>query len=238
MRQPSRGTCALCHGEHSKPAMARHLQTCLQQAGSEPQTGKQQPPRPTRVFHLVVEGRYLPMYWLHLEVIPGTTLATLDRFLRAIWLECCGHLSAFTIAGVRYVVDEGLIDGDWGWGPPRKNMQVRLEDVLSPGQSGEYEYDFGSTTALRIKMIAEREGARPEKAIQILARNSLPFIPCDLCGKPATMICTRCTYKGAGDLCEDCAKDHDCCEEMILLPVANSPRAGVCGYTGQHAPSY
>jgi hypothetical protein len=29
-----------------------------------------------------------------------------------------------------------------------------------------------------------------------------------------------------------CVKDHECGEEM-LLPMANSPRAGVCGYTGQ-----
>ena len=30
------------------------------------------------------------------------TLADLDDFLRAIWLECCGHLSEFTIGGTSY----------------------------------------------------------------------------------------------------------------------------------------
>jgi len=29
----------------------------------------------------------------------SATLAKLDDYLRAIWLECCGHLSKFTIGG-------------------------------------------------------------------------------------------------------------------------------------------
>ena len=38
----------------------------------------------------MVEGRDLPMYWMHLEVTASMTLATLDRFLRDTWLECWG----------------------------------------------------------------------------------------------------------------------------------------------------
>ena len=51
----------------------------------------------TRKLHLQVEGRYLPMYWMHLAVNASATLETLDQFLRAIWLECCGHLSALIL---------------------------------------------------------------------------------------------------------------------------------------------
>jgi len=29
----------------------------------------------------------------------SATLTKLDDYLRAIWLECCGHLSKFTIGG-------------------------------------------------------------------------------------------------------------------------------------------
>jgi hypothetical protein len=43
-----------------------------------------------------------------------------------------------------------------------------------------------------------------------------PLISCEVCGKPAT---------------EVCAGEHECGEEM-LLPVVNSPRVGMCGYTG------
>ena len=39
--------------------------------------------------------------------------------------------------------------------------------------------------------------------------------------------------EGGRWLCEDCAKTHECGEEM-LLPVCNSPRLGVCGYCGSN----
>ena len=110
-RQTSKGVCTFCHGEFSKSAMTRHLETCEQRANTEAKAGSRRKAQKIRTFHLVVEGRDLPMYWMHLEITPSTTLATLDRFLRATWLECCGHLSAFEIGGVRYAVDAGIDDG-------------------------------------------------------------------------------------------------------------------------------
>ena len=231
-RQISKGTCSFCHREFSKASMTRHLGTCEQRAAIQAEAGSHQKARQTRTFHLVVEGYRLPMYWMHLEVSAETTLATLDRFLRDTWLECCGHLSAFEIGGVRYTVDAGLYDWDTGG----KNMQVRLDKVLKPGQTCSYEYDFGSTTELTVKVISEQEVEAQKKAIQILARNNLPLVPCDVCGEPATTTCSQCVYEDKGYLCDACAKDHECGEEM-LLPMVNSPRAGVCGYTGQD-PAY
>jgi len=227
-RQISKGTCSFCHREFSKASMTRHLGTCEQRAAIQAEAGSHQKARQTRTFHLVVEGYRLPMYWMHLEVSAGTTLATLDRFLRDTWLECCGHLSAFEIGGVRYTVDAGLYD----WDTSGKNMQVRLDKVLNPGQTCSYEYDFGSTTELTVKVISEQEVEAQKKIIQILARNNLPLVPCDVCGGPATTTCSQCVYEDKGYLCDACAKDHECGEEM-LLPMVNSPRAGVCGYTGQ-----
>ncbi len=231
-RQTSKGTCSFCHREFSKVSMTRHLEACEQRAAIQAEAGSHQKARQTRTFHLVVAGYRLPMYWMHLEVSAGTTLATLDRFLRDTWLECCGHLSAFEIGGVRYTVDAGLYDWDTGG----KNMQVRLDKVLKPGQTCSYEYDFGSTTELTLKVISEQEVEAQKKAIQILARNNLPLVPCDVCGEPATTTCSQCVYEDKGCLCDACAKDHECGEEM-LLPMVNSPRAGVCGYTGQD-PAY
>jgi hypothetical protein len=34
-------------------------------------------------------------------------------------------------------------------------------------------------------------------------------------------------------VCSDHARDHACGEEESLMPVVNSPRMGVCGYTGE-----
>ncbi len=227
-RQTSKGVCTFCHRELSKSAMTRHLETCEQRASTEAKAGDRWNVQKIRTFHLVVEGRDLPMYWMHLDVTASTTLATLDRFLRATWLECCGHLSAFEIGGVRYAVSAG-VDDDWDMG--EKSMRVRLDKVLSPGQTCSYEYDYGTTTELKLKVISEREVEARGKAIQVLARNTPPVILCEECGKPATNICSQCIFDEKGWLCDDCAQEHECGEEM-LLPVVNSPRVGMCAYTG------
>ena len=229
-RQISKGRCTFCHRELSKSGMTRHLQSCEQRAAMQGEAGSHQKAHKTKAFHLIVEGYRLPMYWMHLQVAADTTLALVDRFLRNIWLECCGHLSVFRIGGYNYYV-EADEDGYW-WDMRRKNMQVKLEEVLNPGQSCSYEYDFGSTTELLVKVISEDEVEMKGKPIEILARNSLPMVPCDVCGEPATSFCGQCVYEDKGDLCDACAKGHECGEEM-LLPLVNSPRAGVCGYTGR-----
>ena len=52
------------------------------------------------IYHLKISAWGL--YWLHIEMKGTANLFALDNFLRGIWLECCGHLSQFTIHGVRY----------------------------------------------------------------------------------------------------------------------------------------
>src|SRR6266487_6257843 len=135
-RQTSKGTCTFCHRELSKASMSRHLESCEQRAPIQAEAGSRQKAKKIKAFHLVVEGYRLPMYWMHLQVAVDTTLATLDRFLRDTWLECCGHLSVFRIDGYNYYVDAEM---DAYWDMRRKNMQVKLEEVLSPGQTCSYE---------------------------------------------------------------------------------------------------
>jgi hypothetical protein len=132
--------CTFCQKELSKSGMTRHLESCEQRAAIHTEAVSHQKVQKTRAFRLVVEGYRLPMYWMHLEVPAGTTLATLDHFLRDTWLEWCGHLSAFEIGGVRHTMDAGMYEWDTGG----KSMQVRLDKVLQPGQACSYEYDFGS----------------------------------------------------------------------------------------------
>ena len=150
-------------------------------------------------------------------------LSKLDDFLRHTWLECCGHLSAFEVGGKRYTsepVDEEM------------SMRARLSEVFEVGMKFFYEYDYGSPTALVLKVVALREQGLPKGAVQLLARNEAPQVSCQRCSiQPATQICTECTCNGEGWLCEACAVAHECGDEMCL-PVVNSPRVGVCGYTG------
>jgi hypothetical protein len=112
-------------------------------------------------------------------------------------------------------------------------MNQKIKEVLYPGIELMHEYDFGSTTRLLIKSVGNYEGVKNDRNIEILARNEKPEILCDECGKfPAVEICTECSWNGEGWLCKSCVENHECSEEMFL-PVLNSPRTGVCGYTGE-----
>jgi hypothetical protein len=218
----TKGTCNICHGVFGKVAMTRHLESCGQNVGD---TEGQQKGKEGKVLHLLVDGSYNPQYWMHIEIPAEATLDTLDSFLRVTWVECCGHLSKFDIAGSSY---SSYVDSSFG----DKSMRFRVGKVLSPGMQFSYEYDFGTTTELRLKVIAERtRKIKKGDSVKILARNESPVIACDVCGKPATNICSECVYDEGGWLCDDCAEKHECGEDM-LLPVANSPRVGMCGYTG------
>ncbi len=228
-RISSTGQCAFCGETFSKAVMTRHLVKC--QAEHPPKKGKLR-----ETFHLIAQGQYAPEYWLHLEIPIAASLTALDAFLRGIWLECCGHLSAFTVENVRYELQTGGVDAMWpeifGRGEPPRSMNVRLDSVLRPGLTFYHEYDFGTTTHLALKVVAEQMGVPPSKnAIRVLARNTPPAIPCEKCGAPATEVCTQCIYDGRGWLCEKHSRTHKCGEDMFL-PVVNSPRVGMCGYTG------
>lgn len=222
IRYISTGKCTFCNAAFSKGAMSKHLISCKQRKVAS-ETSARTPGSPKmRGFHLVAEGRRLPEYWMHLAVPAKATLADMDSFLRDIWLECCEHLSAFAIEGRRYSSSPMKEYGDRG-------MKVAMGDVLSPGLKFYHEYDFGSTTELVLRVLSELESESTGNSIQIMARNEPPAILCGSCKKTATKVCTVCT--GEEWLCDGCARRHKCAKEM-LLPVVNSPRVGVCGYSG------
>lgn len=157
-------------------------------------------------------------------------MADLDEFLRDIWLECCGHLSAFNIYGTCYEI-EAL---DSFWGESAENMNHKLKSVLQTGMCIDYEYDFGSTTDLIMSVTDYRRGYWKKEKIVILSRNNpLEFLCGECHKKPDTVICSQCIYEGSGLLCDDCKKTHECGEEM-LLRICNSPRMGVCAYEGSN----
>jgi hypothetical protein len=341
-----KGICNFCHEEFDKAKMTRHLQSCKErkaQIAAEAQTTKARQPAAQRLFHLIVEGDYLPMYWMHLEMPASETLYGLDDFLRAVWVECCDHLSAFQIGKMSYLsqTEEDMFDmfgdaavdeeeddegddedeadeeleeelgnladmpmdklfeelnqmlttefqtdpaslspeefnerffhllerklqeetGESGtlspemreqlemvlplmrsmllnpslaeaFEPRERDMDVALSEVLKDGDKFKYEYDFGSTTELRLRVVGAREGYRRKKdeAITILARNNAPIIPCRQCGQPATKIEPGYISALTGALCDRCASKVEDVE--WFLPVVNSPRVGVCAYTG------
>lgn len=209
------GICAGCHGEFPKNRMTKHIADCAQaKAGNHDW------------LHILVQGLYDPGYWLHVGAQHTTRLRHLDYFLREIWLECCGHMSEFVIGGGRYLPEQtGYLDRESG------SMELALREVLQPGIKFTYTYDFGTPTELSLRVLAERQGGPVKGRVTLLARNRPYEFPCEVCGSPASQLCTNCSGEGRGWMCETCASKHECGEEMIL-PIVNSPRMGTCGYTG------
>lgn len=219
------GQCYLCEKSFKKRAMTRHIKSCL--AKSDRFAGSQG----GGSYHLIVQGRYHKQYWLHLLINKDATLDKLDQFLREIWLECCGHLSQFIIDGIHYDVDP-FDDFSFYDMPEPQGMDVKIGSVVGEGTKFAHEYDFGSTTYLDLRVIAEHPFIYREP-ILLLARNDIPPAPtCEICEQQtATQVCTMCLYEGEGWCCDDCTSHHECGEEMFL-PLVNSPRVGVCGYVG------
>lgn len=205
--------CPSCKGTYTKAGMGRHLLSCL---GAGEGT------------LLSVTAKGDKAYWLFLVASPEATLQGLDALLRDVWLECCGHLSRFQIGGTQYMSQ--LLEEDFGYGPPQRAMTATITSVLPPGSSFDYDYDFGSTTKLAGRAVG-RVAPRGER-VTLLARNApLPWT-CDTCGKKPAGICPGCGQIS----CSKCAKKECGCgggeRWAELMPIVNSPRMGVCGYTG------
>lgn len=235
-RSSSPGECRLCGKSITKQGATIHIKSCWKQRiarSAKAAAGKW--------FQIAIAGRYSSDYWLQIQAPGKATFGNLDRFLRDIWLECCGHMSEFTFPEIKVSRSErggwrnliGMMDsisGDWDEEKGDALMDETLAKRLEPGMTFFHAYDFGTTTNLVLRVAAEHPLPAIEGKIKVLARNSPPAIECTECGKPATQVCAECVYDGVA-LCDTCAPKHECGEEM-LMPLVNSPRSGVCGYTG------
>ncbi len=210
----SEGACYSCDKVFSGSAIGKHLISCEERKKQKSSTVS------GKIFHFrASDGPFL----VHFEVDGSRNLGEIDSFLRDLWLECCGHLSMFTINGKTYVSNPKAEYDD-------KSMKVSIERILFPGVSFSYEYDFGSTTHLNLKCIETHSGSL--KDVKILARNNLPDFECS-CGKKPEEVCQECMANGEEFfLCKECKNSHECDKDMRVL-VVNSPRIGVCGYTGE-----
>ena len=121
--------------------------------------------------------------------------------MRGAWLECCGHLSQFTIEGTRYsnlaprpnYPNAAAIRADYWMEDDEVHMNVAVGDVMPVGVVVSYEYDYGDTTELFLENLG-RHGdlvgfLRPRQPwhgdrITVLTRNE-PDEECVACGEPA-----------------------------------------------------
>ncbi|HDQ35012.1 MAG TPA: hypothetical protein ENN14_01715 [Chloroflexi bacterium] len=221
----SRGICVFCNRELSKSGLTRHLKTCperLKLNAEEDQLGG----TPETLFHLQVQDAWGGYFWLHLEMKGSATLKDLDYYLRAIWLECCGHMSRFSIGG---------------WAGDEIPMSRKISQVFQPGVELTHIYDFGTSSETLVKAVAVRKGqALTDDPIYLMGRNIAPPATCMECEEPATWLCLECVYEHDenGYLCEAHAEDHPHDAYGEPMPLVNSPRCGMCGYYGPAEPPY
>ncbi len=205
--------------------MLKHLQTCRRRAEVVAEyDGKRG--RAGRLTHLRVSD-WSGDFWLDLEMKGSATLQDLDQYLRAIWLECCGHLSMFTTGG---------------WAEADQiPVRTRIDRAFQPGVEIVHIYDFGTSSEMLVKAVAIREG-RPttSRPIYLMARNDPPDLVCMKCDQPAAGICIECVYEHDSDglLCPQHVETHPHSNYGDPMPVVNSPRMGMCGYGGPAEPPY
>lgn len=221
----SRGTCQHCGAEIAKNGVSKHIASCavwkevIQKA--ELKKAKSQ-----LLYHLRIQSADVADFWFDVEMNGNSTLGHLDDYLRKIWLECCGHLSEFYF-GKRY--GEGIPIG------------ARIAETFARAPQITHIYDFGTSSETLIKVVSVREGKPVKKnPIVLHVRNIMPPQECMECDKPAKWLCLECLYEDSlwGVLCDEHAETHPHKENEDPIALVNSPRLGMCGYTGPAKPPY
>jgi len=141
--------------------VSTHLEACIKRANSTAPDA----PGAARCSQLLGEATCNPAYWLHREVPAPSPFGKLEQVLRNIWLECCGHMSAFRFARKRI---RSKLPGNFaqvfpapaapGFENEEQLMGEPIGRRLQPGGKLASEYDFGSTTNLSLRVPEERLG--------------------------------------------------------------------------------
>jgi len=205
--------------------MSRHLPACRERQ-EVIERANQRPGDIEELYHLQIEDTASGDFWLHVEMRGSATMEDLDDYLRAIWLECCGHLSQF-------------FEGDF-W-KNKIDMSAKLNQIMKPGDRFFHIYDFGTESRTFVTAVDVREDKPLTKhPIVLMARNDPPEFECAECGEPARWLCVECIYEegAAGTLCDECVEGHPHEDYDEPFPIVNSPRLGMCGYTGPADPPY
>jgi hypothetical protein len=206
----SEGVCIYCNKTFLQKEMPKHLAAHLVQME------KLQHDKPCKTYcHVEVEADEM---FLHLLVKGIAEMEVIDDFLKAIWLECCGHLSTFRHKNFKI------------------SMSNLVQEVFLPKIKIEHDYDFGTTTT--VTLIARKHyQLNLKENIILLSRNEPLKFLCGICEKkPATVLCAECNWNTYAFFCNSCAKKHETeCNgfaDYAKMEVVNSPRMGQCGYEG------
>lgn len=205
----SEGKCFYCTQIVPQAQITKHLAAHLAQMQKEDAAKS-----PETYCHIVVEDGVM---FLQLLVKGKASMKKIDTFLKDIWLDCCGHMSGF------------------GHKDFKVSTTHMVMDVFETKVKIYHDYDYGSTTRVYLRGIKNYK-LNLKEDIVLLSRNEPLKLICAKCEKhPAANICTVCDWDF---FCESCSTQHDkeCADfqDYAKMPVVNSPRMGVCGYTGGH----
>lgn len=239
------GTCLCCEREFTAAGMTKHLRSCAARLEAIAKADGGRRKRQDH-YHVHVRSPYTG-HFLHLEVRGNALLDDVDHYLRHIWLECCGHLSSFSVGNTFYTqIFEDDVFGGALFGAKEESMNIAVAKLFKPDLRVPYEYDFGSTTELELKVAAVREGrAVSGHPVTLMARNNYQAPPCAICDEKATSICLQCHESDDASVdaqafaCDAHIGVHDEHHDYgAPMPLCNSPRVGVCGYVGPAQPPY
>lgn len=226
-RKPTVGACVYCGKEMTRGGMPRHVSACPQRREVIAKADKK-PGKKEALFHLRVQDAWGGDFWLDLEMAGSSRLEDLDYYLRRIWLECCGHMSAFRENVRSWAIDD-------------IPMETRARDVFAPGVVLRHLYDFGTASETLVKVHDVRNGKPTTRyPIALMARNSAPKEACVECGQVASHLCQECLVEENkwAVFCDQHAKTHPHGDYGDPIPLVNSPRVGMCGYCGPADPPY
>jgi len=222
-KKRAKGKCFICEKVYTKMGMTNHLKTCLKK-----KIENLCPEKTEEYFHLSISSVERPDFWLHVGVLTSSRLWEIDDFLREIWFYSEDHLSGFTINDIQYD-STGFDWPDEKVGmfivkkAMRKSMDHKISEVLEAGMEFLYEYDFGTTSRVKIKVISRYEDLQNNEPIKLLARNELPKYSCEKCGKSAEVLCGE--IYDLQWLCKECAKKEELLD--FSIPFKNTPRVGI-----------
>jgi hypothetical protein len=217
-----RGICSYCGEEIVKQSIVKHLEKCpKRRAAVEGAVGT-----PETLVYLRAECAWDKRFFIDLEVRGSAKLSDLDKYLRAIWLECCGHMSEFCYKA-------------WVDTIPASR---KVETLFKNHKTAMHLYDMGTTSETLLTEISTRQDIPTTKnPIVLLARNKIPEVECEDCEEVASWLCMECLYENnePGYFCDSCVEPHGRTEEYgPPIRLVNSPRLGMCGYDGPATPPY
>jgi hypothetical protein len=198
---PKRMECEYCHKKFGCRIILDHYGDCLKNVYKD---------KSGYLFRLFSHGVRGDVYFIYACVGLNCKFSDLDKFLKEVWCECCGHMSEFNLF-------------ENGVGPIGKIKKTEKISKYKTGDRFEYQYDMGDTTTIYLEILDVLSGEDKTKEIEILKKNEQPKIICENCDNESKY------YDQENDefVCEECAEEI---EEERKLNVVNSPRTGVCGY--------